>query len=847
MAYNHIYNLQFKGLDQVNTDFFYKVKFEKYEATTVVYDVIELIPAQDSPFVLNYKATEDNIFSPIRSSFADIKCFIPYNSTVQPYDFYYETDEFTLRVSLYESDGTTDVLKWRGFLLPDVIQYEWQEQYYLQLTATDNLAVLKDIKYTKENFYSLYLDTSVTNGISVKDFICRLLSKTNSELDVAIFSQFNITGNLVELENLKMSDYSGVDWSNFEPKDCYFLLTSLMRSLGCMLYQSNSNATWYVISINDVAVADLITDGTFSVDGTTIGQPYEYWTITGDVINSETGGINGTQCPKIKGDNLSSVAQTLNFNNIDYIIGFWAKNDGNISPPAFVRVLVNGMEIYSTAVANGWNYYEFEYSSGLSGFYDLEFFNNNDDSTGYMSLDNVTLKAKYINGLLYDTDGVVISYTQYYVYSSIGNAGNVKWSDVNQVVTLNRRLTNVQFKYPYYERNLVDNFGFWKGYSPFSGIPFDWDNIGGLVTSNVTNATNVPFDAGAISIIDEELNTAPLTLDTYLYTNMNLSNLSSDYPNITAIKIECSVKFSATHQDNDGINIAFIKTQTGDPNAFGSRYLNWTGEWATQPASTLFDKPSRIPIFMDEQSKWMKFKCYSKFDTKNITGVSGSEVGTLVIRPQRSVALNAGNSVMMDNFKVSVILQAYQYTKKFIYNATNVSNTTSYTKPFINVYKLDKCQFHGGITGKYQTQVIEDFIGWIPPEGDYIESSDNWSRTWESSEDARPLEECITRSILSFYQATWQKFTGNTYGRNISFGQVFNIALADGLHFMHEASFDYLSNKTNITTHQSQTNRVEEGFRSWAITEDDMSAGQGEPGSTTSKIQDVESLITPGE
>jgi hypothetical protein len=109
MAYNHIYNLQFKGLDQVGTDLYYQVKFEKQEATVVVYDVIELTPAQDSPFVLNYKATEDNIFSPIRSSFADIKCFIPTNSTIQPYDFYYETDEFTLRVSLYETDGTTEV------------------------------------------------------------------------------------------------------------------------------------------------------------------------------------------------------------------------------------------------------------------------------------------------------------------------------------------------------------------------------------------------------------------------------------------------------------------------------------------------------------------------------------------------------------------------------------------------------------------------------------------------------------------------------------------------------------------------------------------------------------------
>mgnify|MGYP000026124727 FL=1 len=847
MAYNHIYNLQFKGLDQVETDLYYQVKFEKYDDTVIDYDIIELTPAQDSPFVLNYKATEDNIFSPIRSSFADIKCFIPYNSTIQPYDFYYETDEFTLRVSLYETNGVTETLKWRGFLLPDVIQYEWQEQYYLQLTATDNLAVLKDIKYTKENFYSLYLDTSVTDGISVKDYICKLLSKTNSELDVAIFSKFNISGNLYQLEDLKMSDYTGVDWSTFEPKDCYFLLTSLMHSLGCMLYQSNANATWYIISINDVAVADLITDGSFSIDGSIFGQPYEYWTITGDVINSETGGINGSQCPRIRGDNTANVLQTISISNIDYIVGFWAQNDNNISPPAFVRVEINGTEVYSTAIANGFNYYEFEYPSSISGSYDLQFFNNNDDSAGYMSLDNVTFKAKYIDGKLYDIDAVFIDDTTYYVYSSIGNQGSVIWSDVNQVVTLNRRLTNVQFKYPYYERNLVDNFGFWKGFAPISGIPFDWDNQGGLVTSNVTNATNVPFDAGAIDILQEEINTGALNLDDYLYTNMNLSNFTSDYPNLTAVKIECAVKFSATHQDNDGINIAFIKTQAGNPSVFGSRYLNWTGVWATEPASPFFDAPSRIPIFMDEQNKWMKFKCYSKFDTKNVTGVSGSQTGTLVIRPQRSVALNAGNSVMMDNFKVSVIPQAYQYTKGFIYNATNVSNTTSYTKPFINVYKLDKCQFHGGISGDYQSQIIEDFIGYIPPEGVYIESSDNWSRTWESSENSRPLEEIITKSILSFYQATWQKFTGNVYGKEINFGQVFTIALAQGLHFMHEASFDYVSNKTNITTHQSQTDRLESGFRSWAVTEDDMSAGQGEPGSTTSNIQDVESLITPGE
>jgi hypothetical protein len=57
---------------------------------------------------------------------------------------------------------------------------------------------------------------------------------------------------------------------------------------------------------------------------------------------------------------------------------------------------------------------------------------------------------------------------------------------------------------------------------------------------------------------------------------------------------------------------------------------------------------------------------------------------------------------------------------------------------------------------------------------------------------------------------------------------------------MHEASFDYVNNKTNITTHQSQTNQLETNFTSWSTTDDDMNAGQGTPGSTTSNSQEGE-------
>jgi len=844
MFYNHIYNLQFKGNDQVGTAYFYKVKFEKREATVRTPDVIDLIPAQNEPFVLNYKATEDNIFSPIRASFADIKCFIPANSLVQPSDFFFDTDEYTWRVTLYENNGTTDSIKWRGFLLPDVIQYEWQEQYYLQLTASDNLATLKDIKYSREDYYALYEDTSVYNGISVKDFICRLLKKTGSDLNVAIFSQLKIGETLYNVANLKLSDYSGMDWKSFTPKDCYFLITNLMRSLGCVLYQSNSNATWYVISIGDVAVNDLVTDGGFSIAGA-LPPLYEYWSTVGDVVNSPTGGLNGSQCPKIFGDNASYVSQDLAFQIAEYTISFWAKNfDSGSSPKAVVRIEIDGVEEFSQGTTDDWVYYEFSYTAS-AGTFSINFFNNNDDSTGYLLIDNISVSQKFQNGLKYDIDGTYLSVFTFNFYSSIGNSGNVIWSDVNQLVSLNKRLTGVQYVYPNFERNLVDNFGFYKDYATTTQIPTDWQEEGIFGFFQKYDAENTPFDAKTLNVFEKQANSGPLDLNNYLYTNMLLTNFATDLPPRLAIKVECALKFTPDHNDNDYINIAFVKSSAGTPgSAGGTRYLNYTGDWVQYSASSYFDKNTRIPILLSEKDNWINFKCLSKTD-------SIFNFGTLIIRPQ--VNNNFENTfVEFDNFKVSIIPQGWENVIANMYVSTNLPNTQISTNLFSNIYRLENLQYQGGRIGSYQSQIIEDFIGFVGEAGTII-TSDRWLRIWEvynpeiSEKRGRSLNNCTTSSILSFYQSTWQKFTGNVYGKNISFGQVFNIALAQGLHFMHEASFDYVSNKTNITTHQSQTDKLETGFRSWATNVNDMAAGQGQPGSTTSKIQDVESLITPGE
>jgi len=847
MFYNHIYNLRFKGNDQVGTDLYYQVKFEKQEATSIVYDVTELVPAQDSPFVLNYKASKDNIFAPIRSSYADIKCFIPYDSTTQPSDFFFDTNEYSWKLSLYETNGVTEDLKWVGFLLPDVIQYEWQEQYFLQLTATDNLAVLKNVKYYREDYYGLYNDTNVDTGITISDFVCRLLKKTGSDLNVAFFTQFKIDGTLINSTNLILSEYSAVNWQTFEPKDCYYLLTSLMEALGCMLYQSNKDATWYVVSVNDLAVNDLIINGDFALSGT---APYvfEYWENTGDVVSSPTGGLNGSQCAKIFGDNVSNVYQFPSFQTADYIVSFWAKNfDTGVIPKAVANVIINGVQVFVETTTDDWVYYEFPYSA-TAGVLSVNFYNANDDATGYLLIDNISVKQKFQNGLIYDSDGTYIDVYSFDFYSSIGNTGNVIWSDVNQLVSLNKRLTSVQFKYDYYERNLLNNYGFFKDYATSTTIPTNWGNVDPSDVFDFFNATgqNRPFDNRILAITDNQSKLDAPIPDMGLYNVFRISN-DSTFINYFAVKIECSVYFDGAHNPTDSIMIAFAKSLDGIPNPGGTsdiRYLESNGNFTNIAQSATWDGNKFVQIKMTDEDNWAKFKVLSTYDRNSLdTGYVMNNFGTFILRRQLSTNTGAVHTTYFDDIKVSIIPQNYQNTKGFIYNATNIVTYDDFNlpKPFSNTYQLES-QYHGGIRDKYESQVIEDFIGY-DTGGEYnlIQNSTKWLRTWEvatGTNPQRPMQECITRSILSFYQNTWQKFTGNVYGKDINFGQVFNIALAQGLHFMHEATFDYVNNKTNITTHQSQTNQLETNFTSWCTTDDDMNAGQGTPGSTTSNTQE---------
>jgi len=190
MPYNQKYFFEFDTLKTANkVTKYYRVVFSKLEDIAYTYDLIEL-QAANSPFVLTYRSPEDNAFSPIKTSSAEINILYPYDSatgTPEPNEFFDASDEITWLVQLYEytSNGAVSALKWQGYLLDSDVQYEWQDAYYYRMTATDNLSVLKDIKYSATDTFRCP-DYAPLDGVSVKDFVIELVNNTNNLLNLRL-------------------------------------------------------------------------------------------------------------------------------------------------------------------------------------------------------------------------------------------------------------------------------------------------------------------------------------------------------------------------------------------------------------------------------------------------------------------------------------------------------------------------------------------------------------------------------------------------------------------------------------------------------------------------------------
>ena len=256
MVYNDKYFLEFDTLKTADAAIkYYRVMFSKLEETAITYSLVEL-QSSNTPFVLSYRSGEDNAFSPIKTSSAEINILYPLNAASDiptPVSFFSLTSDYEWRVQLYEmtDNGAISTLKWQGFLIDSDIQYEWQDAYYYRLTATDNLSVLKDKKYTADDGFRCPT-YDPTTGILVKDFIIELVNFAGNLINYKMaWNLYNDTTE-VRLDDIYTSKYNGVDWATYQPKNVNDLLKNLLESIGAILYLDNNDCSWTVLNVSEV-------------------------------------------------------------------------------------------------------------------------------------------------------------------------------------------------------------------------------------------------------------------------------------------------------------------------------------------------------------------------------------------------------------------------------------------------------------------------------------------------------------------------------------------------------------------------------------------------------------------
>ena len=259
MVYNDKYFFEFDTLKtRDKAVLYYRVVFSKKEAIEHTYDLVELTPS-NSPFVLSYKSSEDFAFSPFRVSSAEINILYPFGASADvptPDDFFTSTDNSDWLVRLYAitDNGATSTLNWQGFLITSDIQYEWQDAYYYRLTATDNLGVLKDIKYSRTDRFAMR-EFEPESGQSVLGFIYDALELTGNLLNIKIACNYKVNGVTLDFEEIFTSKFAYIDWNKTTPMNIYEVLSKLIRSFGCILYQDNRDATWTILNINEIATS----------------------------------------------------------------------------------------------------------------------------------------------------------------------------------------------------------------------------------------------------------------------------------------------------------------------------------------------------------------------------------------------------------------------------------------------------------------------------------------------------------------------------------------------------------------------------------------------------------------
>lgn len=209
-----------------------------------------------SPLKISYPNGEFDKLTGIRESKVE---FLVLNDVVTAADFLTTSDtQYKLKVYV------NDTLEWVGWLDNDQLSETFIDtSTEIRLTATDGLSLIKNKELCDKDGNQIW-------GIErAKEYIIYCLYQT--QLDLALVTFINMYPEGEDQRDIDLS-YDAFYYANISSfsfltgprnyEDCYTVLSKIMESFGCMLYQAKGE--WYVVQTNDRIANDL--DGVRRVD-----------------------------------------------------------------------------------------------------------------------------------------------------------------------------------------------------------------------------------------------------------------------------------------------------------------------------------------------------------------------------------------------------------------------------------------------------------------------------------------------------------------------------------------------------------------------------------------------------
>lgn len=184
----------------------------------------------------------------------------------------YTTNNKEFKALLYRNG----VLYWQGYLLPELYSENYiYPPYDVAVTATDQLATLKDVAYAGEDAQT-----------SLLDIIKNILSHTQINLQCKVHMNLNDGNGISVLRG------SYISAATYNGQSCYDALNAILLSCNCTIMQMGNQ--WLITSFTDYSYSYDLEGSEVLEAHATIGQMHQ-----GDVWPS--GSLNMVNAPALKG------------------------------------------------------------------------------------------------------------------------------------------------------------------------------------------------------------------------------------------------------------------------------------------------------------------------------------------------------------------------------------------------------------------------------------------------------------------------------------------------------------------------------------------------------------------